>query len=92
MSQDTTVRELIQRLQTYDADSVVRLAIAPDFPFAHYLGALTEGLDDDGLRCVFLGDGGQQSYLPRPAAAALGWTPDATAPRSRRRTVRATLR
>ncbi|MEV4738757.1 hypothetical protein [Streptomyces sp. NPDC049555] len=92
MPQDITVRELIQRLQTYDDDAVVRLAISPDFPFAHHLGTLTDGLDDDGRRAVFIGDGGQQSYLPRPVAVALRWTTDTTAPQSRRRTVRATVR
>ncbi|MFF4529446.1 hypothetical protein ACFY1P_09260 [Streptomyces sp. NPDC001407] len=92
MPRDITVRELIQRLQTYDADRIVRLATAPDFPFAHYLGALIEGRDDAGLHCVFLGDGGQQSYLPRPVAVALRWTPDTTGQRERRRAVPATSR
>ncbi|GAA0438304.1 hypothetical protein [Streptomyces luteireticuli] len=92
MPQDITVRELVQRLQTYDADAVVRLAVNPDFPFAHYPATLTEGLDDDGQRAVFIGDGGQQSYLPRPVAVALRWTADTTAPQRQRRTVRATAR
>ncbi|MEU1821306.1 hypothetical protein ABZ502_02470 [Streptomyces abikoensis] len=92
MLQDITVRELVQRLQTYDDDAVVRLAVSPDFPFAHYLSMLTEGLDDDGRRAVFIGDGGQQSYLPRPVAVALRWTAGTTAPQTRRRTVRATAR
>lgn len=92
MPQDITVRELIHRLQTYDDDAVVRLAVSPDFPFAHYFGTLTEGLDDDGRRAVFLGDGGQQSYLPRPVAVALRWAIDPTAPQIRRRQVRATAR
>ncbi|CAM5324926.1 hypothetical protein [Streptomyces abikoensis] len=92
MPQNITVRELVQRLQSYDDDAVIRLAVSPDFPFAHYPGTLTEGLDDDGRRAVFIADGGQQSYLPRPVAVALRWTTDTTAPQTRRRTVRATAR
>ncbi|MGY4968368.1 hypothetical protein ACWGCC_03935 [Streptomyces nigrescens] len=86
MGQHTTVAELIERLGACNPDAVVRLAVCPDFPFAHYLGDLAEGQDEDGLDAVFLADGGQQSYLPCPLAIALDWMPDPTPlPVARRR-------
>ncbi|MGW2404082.1 hypothetical protein ACWCXK_06090 [Streptomyces sp. NPDC001739] len=85
MDQDTTVAQLIERLSTYNPDAVIRLAIAPDFPFAHYLGAVIEGRDEDGAEAIFLADGGQQYYLPHAVAVALSWVSDPTAPAPARR-------
>ncbi|MFF4285636.1 hypothetical protein ACFY0R_09950 [Streptomyces sp. NPDC001633] len=88
MDQDTTVAQLIERLSTCNPDAVVRLAIAPDFPFAHYLGRVVEGRDEDGAEAIFLAEGGQQYYLPFPVAAALSWVSDPTEPAPARRRAR----
>ncbi|MGK5496708.1 hypothetical protein [Streptomyces sp. URMC 125] len=89
MSKDTTVRQLIRRLRTYDPDAVIRLAVNPDFPFAHFLGDLTEAQDEDGRPAVFLGEAGQQGFLPPYVAQTLTWHPLPQAPSRNRRAARA---
>ncbi|WP_165983981.1 hypothetical protein [Streptomyces sp. YIM 98790] len=86
-SKDLTVRELIQRLNACNPDAVVRLAVNPFFPFSHFLGEVVEGTEDGGGAAVFLGEAGQQGYLPLPVAQALTWLPANPVPsrRARRR-------
>ncbi|MFD2683725.1 hypothetical protein ACFS5L_02395 [Streptomyces phyllanthi] len=54
------------------------------------MGGITQGVDEDGHLAVFLGESGQQGYLPHNVAVSLGWAPSPTPPTRRRRTVRAT--
>jgi hypothetical protein len=90
LNPDITVGEFIDRLSAYNRDAVLRLAINPDFPFAHFVGDLVEGQDDQSRPAVFLGEAGQQSHLPLVVAQSLGWLLPTGAPaRTRRRATRA---
>jgi hypothetical protein len=80
-----TVGELIERLSAFDPASEVRLAINPDFPFAHGIGDITAS-DESGRRTVFLGEDGLQEHLPVPVAQALGWQELTQPPARTRRT------
>lgn len=64
-----TVGHLQRQLQDLDPSLPVRLAVNPDFPFAHYLGADVVVLDGT----AYLADDGQEDYLPRDVSHALGW-------------------
>jgi hypothetical protein len=66
---DLTVGYLLQQLQDLDPDLKIRLAVNPDFPFAHFLG--TNVVISDGL--VYLAEDGQEGYLPSGVTALLSW-------------------
>ncbi|MEU2894230.1 hypothetical protein EQK42_07205 [Streptomyces albidoflavus] len=70
MPKHLTVGHLLRDLQRLDPSLPVRLAINPDFPFAHYVGAkivVHEGK-------AFISDDGQDDYLSAGASNAFGWT------------------
>jgi hypothetical protein len=67
-----TVGELIERLSALDPASDVRLAINPDFPFAHTIGDITTS-DENRHHRVFIAESGHQQHLPVEVAQALGW-------------------
>ena len=69
MPQYLTVGHLLRQLQNLDPDLPVRLAVNPDWPFAHYLGA--DVVVRDGV--AFIADDGQEDYLPLPVRDALSW-------------------
>ncbi|MFI5662274.1 hypothetical protein [Streptomyces sp. NPDC051684] len=69
MPQYLTVGHLLGQLQDLDPDLPVRLAINPDFPFAHYVGA--EVVVRDGK--AYIADNGQEGYLPVGARDAFAW-------------------
>lgn len=69
MPASQTVGHLLHQLNGLDPELPIRLAINPDFPFAHYLGA--EVVVRDGT--AFIADDGQEGYLPTAASNALGW-------------------
>lgn len=64
-----TVGHLLRELQDLDPDLQIRLAINPDFPFTHYLGAEIVVRDGD----AFIADDGQENYLPPSVSEALAW-------------------
>ncbi|MEU8507183.1 hypothetical protein AB0C40_21110 [Streptomyces brevispora] len=64
-----TVGHLLRQLQDLDPSLPIRLAINPDFPFTHYLGA--EVVVRDGK--AFIADDGQEDYLPATVSDALAW-------------------
>ncbi|MFG2094647.1 hypothetical protein [Streptomyces sp. NPDC048612] len=64
-----TVSHLLRQLQDLDPSLPIRLAINPDFPFAHYVG--TEVVVRDGK--AFIAEDGQEDYLPTPVSDALVW-------------------
>ncbi|MFD4337869.1 hypothetical protein ACFWPP_11845 [Streptomyces anulatus] len=70
MPQYLTVAHLLRQLQDLDPNLQVRLAVNPDFPFAHFVG--TEVVVTDGM--AFLAEDGQEGYLPARARDALAWT------------------
>ncbi|MEU0629140.1 hypothetical protein [Streptomyces sp. NPDC005989] len=69
MPQHLTVGDLLRQFQELDPSLPVRLAINPDFPFAHYVGA------DIVVRngTAFIADDGQEDYLPTAVGGALAW-------------------
>ncbi|MFH9734388.1 hypothetical protein [Streptomyces sp. NPDC017260] len=69
MPQYLTVGHLLHQLQELDPDLPVRLAINPDFPFAHYVAAKVVVRDGK----AFIVDDGQEDYLPVGARDALAW-------------------
>ena len=64
-----TVGHLLRQLQNLDPNLPIRLAINPDFPFTHYVGA--EVVVRDGK--AFIADDGQEDYLPVAVSDALAW-------------------
>ncbi|WP_405988393.1 hypothetical protein [Streptomyces sp. NBC_00986] len=60
---------MLRQLQGLDPNLPIRLAINPDFPFAHYVGA--EVVVRDGK--AFITDDGQEDYLPLAVSDALAW-------------------
>ncbi|MFB6603577.1 hypothetical protein ACFCXR_25935 [Streptomyces noursei] len=64
-----TVGHLLSQLQDLDPNLPIRLAINPDFPFTHYLGA--EVVVRNGS--AFIADDGQEGYLPAAVSDALAW-------------------
>ncbi|MFJ4007354.1 hypothetical protein ACIPWL_28405 [Streptomyces sp. NPDC090023] len=64
-----TVGHLLRQLQDLDPDQPIRLAINPDFPFAHYVGA--DVVVHAGT--AFIADDGQEDYLPAGVRDALAW-------------------
>ncbi|MFB8171451.1 hypothetical protein ACFC60_26265 [Kitasatospora purpeofusca] len=69
MPQHLTVHDLLTRLQDIDPNLRVRLAINPDFPFAHYVGA--DIVVHNG--CAYIGEDGQDGYLPPAVRNHLAW-------------------
>ncbi|MGV4927610.1 hypothetical protein K2224_28900 (plasmid) [Streptomyces sp. BHT-5-2] len=70
MPRNLTVGHLLRQLQALEPNLPIRLAINPDFPFTHYLGA--EVVVRDGK--AFIADDGQEDYLPVAVSNALAWT------------------
>ncbi|MDT0407779.1 MULTISPECIES: hypothetical protein [Streptomyces] len=69
MPDDYTVDDLIAALQQVPGYLRVRLAIQPDFPFAHTLHpsiVVSEGI-------AYIAEAGQDGYLPPAATRALAW-------------------
>ncbi len=60
---------LRRQFQELDPNLPVRLAVNPDFPFAHFVGA--EVVVRDGT--AYIADDGQENYLPVGARDALTW-------------------
>ncbi|KPI02900.1 hypothetical protein OK074_5050 [Actinobacteria bacterium OK074] len=83
-----TVHDFIVLLGKCDPKAELRLAVCPAFPFSHFVGDIAVGTDEDGFTTVFLGEAGQQGYLPPGIAAALGWAPPTDRPIRNRRAVR----
>ncbi|MFF2954069.1 hypothetical protein ACFVVU_22345 [Kitasatospora sp. NPDC057965] len=69
MPQYFTVGHLIARLRDLDPSLRLRLAVSPDFPFAHYVG--TDVIVHDGI--AYLGEDGQEGYLPPAVRDQLAW-------------------
>ncbi|MEV0537938.1 hypothetical protein [Kitasatospora sp. NPDC050463] len=69
MPQYFTVRDLLAQLQNLDPNLRVRLAVNPDFPFAHYVG--TDVVVHDGI--AYIGEDGQDGYLPHAVSNHLAW-------------------
>lgn len=69
MPHNLTVGHLLRQLQNLDPDLPIRLAVNPDWPFAHYLGI--EVVVRDGM--AFIAEDGQECYLPAAARDALAW-------------------
>lgn len=65
-----TVGHLLRQLQNLDPGLPIRLAVNPDWPFAHYLG--TDVVVRDGI--AFIADDGQEDYLPVEVRDALDWS------------------
>jgi hypothetical protein len=66
---DLTVGYLLSQLQDLDPTLKIRIAVNPDFPFAHFLG--TNVVISDGL--VYLAEDGQEGYLPTGVSDLLAW-------------------
>ncbi len=70
MPQYLTIRDLLAQLQNLDPDLRVRLAVNPDWPFAHYVG--TDVVIHDGI--AYIGEDGQDGYLPPDVRDELAWS------------------
>ncbi|MGX8278895.1 MULTISPECIES: hypothetical protein [unclassified Streptomyces] len=70
LPQHLTVGHLLRQLQHLDPDLPIRLAVNPDWPFAHYLG--TDVVVGDGM--AFIAEDGQEGYLPTSVRNALAWS------------------
>jgi hypothetical protein len=70
MSQHLTVRHLLAQLRNLDPNLVVRLAVNPDWPFAHYAG--TDVVVHDGI--AYVCEDGQDCYLSPAVRDHLAWT------------------
>ncbi|SFC59369.1 hypothetical protein [Streptomyces aidingensis] len=73
MPKSLTVGQLIHQLDVFDHDLPVRLAINPDWPFAHLVGRVVEDQGDDGP-AVFIAEDGQEGYLPPSVRTELDWS------------------
>ena len=69
MPQYLTVGHLLRQLQELDPDLPVRLAVNPDWPFAHFIGANV--IERDGI--AFIAEDGQEGYLAANVRDALAW-------------------
>lgn len=69
MPHDLTVGYLLSQLQDLDPNLKIRLAVNPDWPFAHFLGASI--VISDGL--VYIAEDGQEGYLPVGVSDLLSW-------------------
>ncbi|KND38305.1 hypothetical protein [Streptomyces acidiscabies] len=70
MPQYLTVGHLLAQLQNLDPDLRLRLAINPDWPFTHLLGASV--VVHDGM--AYLAEDGQDGYLPTAVREELAWS------------------
>ncbi|MFF3069210.1 hypothetical protein [Kitasatospora sp. NPDC057936] len=70
MPQYFTVAHLIAQLQNLDPNLQVRLAVNPDFAFAHYVGANV--VVDNGA--AYLCEDGQEGYLPPAVRDEFAWS------------------
>ncbi|MFF6884617.1 hypothetical protein ACFY9F_15705 [Streptomyces sp. NPDC012421] len=70
MPQSMTVGHLLRQLQDLDPTLPIRLAVSPDWPFAHYVAA--EVVVRDGK--AFIVDDGQEDYLPPSVRNTLSWS------------------
>ncbi|MFE9042511.1 hypothetical protein ACFYOG_16535 [Streptomyces sp. NPDC007818] len=70
MPQHLTVGHLLRQLQDLDPMLPIRLAVNPDWPFAHCVA--TEVVVRDGK--AFIVDDGQEDYLPPSVRNALSWS------------------
>ncbi|WP_333745998.1 hypothetical protein [Streptomyces sp. IBSBF 2950] len=66
---ETTVADLIEKLEQMDPEAKVRLATQPGYPFEYTIGKVAEA--EDGT--CWIGEGEQQGYLGDEAREALGW-------------------
>jgi hypothetical protein len=66
---DLTVGHLLRQLQGLDPALPVRLAVNPDWPFAHFVGA-TIVVEKD---IAYIADDGQDDYLPPAVRDTLAW-------------------
>jgi len=64
-----TVRELIDYLEDFDSQSIVKIAYQPRWPMAEKVYGVTEF---NGV--VYLGGDNQNEYVPAGAALDLGWS------------------
>ncbi|MCX4750582.1 hypothetical protein OG455_34610 [Kitasatospora sp. NBC_01287] len=85
-----TVADLINSLAAHDPRTPVRLALSPEWPFEHYVGAITAtphippttpdsttaAAHDEQRGAVWIGDGGQIGHLPPEAWVELHRDPD----------------
>lgn len=85
-----TVADLITTLAAHDPLASVRLALSPEWPFEHYVGAITATPNippttpadnapapaAEQRGAVWIGDGGQIGYLPAEAWVELHRDPD----------------
>ncbi|MBM9508027.1 hypothetical protein [Actinacidiphila acididurans] len=70
MPQYLTVGHLLRQLQDLNPGLPIRLAVNPDWPFAHFIGTtivVTNGV-------AYIPEDGHEDYLPVPARDALDWT------------------
>lgn len=65
-----TVGHLLAQLQNVDPSLRLRLAVNPDWPFAHYIG--TDVIVRDGM--AFIAEDGQEGYLPTSVREELAWS------------------
>ncbi|MCX4751233.1 hypothetical protein OG455_38010 [Kitasatospora sp. NBC_01287] len=65
-----TVGHLLAQLQNVDPNLRLRLAVNPDWPFAHYIG--TDVIVRDGM--AFIAEDGQEGYLPTSVREELAWS------------------
>ncbi|WP_327303619.1 hypothetical protein OG730_08370 [Streptomyces sp. NBC_01298] len=87
---DATAAEIIEHLSRYAPDTPVRMAINPEFPYAHTLGGIVLGMGHDGRPVIYIGEAGQVGFLPALTAQDLGWHPRTVVPARTRRGVGAT--
>jgi hypothetical protein len=64
-----TVGHLLRQLQQLSPELPVRLAINPDWPFAHTIAAYV--VERDGV--AYIAEDGQEGHLPPAVRAALDW-------------------
>lgn len=70
MPGDLTVGHLLRLLRDLDPNLPLRLAINPDWPFAHFVGS--QVVVHDGT--AYLADNGQEEYLPVVVRNTLNWS------------------
>lgn len=69
-----TVTDLIQGLEGCDPDAEVRIAQQPAWPFEYAIDPPTPLYRSTSTHLVvYLGEGAQLGYLPKPARRQLGW-------------------
>ena len=71
MPSKITVGQLVHRLQTFDPDLPVRLAINPDWPYAHRICRIVEITGSNGA--IYIAENGQEGVLPPAVRNQLDW-------------------